>query len=778
MSTYVVTAIFIFTALASVSAASEAQSGGMIEEVLVTATKRTESLQDVPISIGVVSGDAVEAYDIADLTDLQGFVPGLSVQSTFGNWTVRIRGLGSGQTNLAFDSSVSIFKDGVYCGRSRCLEAGFLDADRVEVARGPQGALFGKSTIAGAISVISAKPTDSLEGLIRLGLETNYGGYTADTVISGPLSEHINGHFAMRIYDKDGFISNPFVPDDDGAEDGYAMRGTLDWDLGEQTTALLKFERTRDDLIGRSNQLVSPGAFGATTADTDAEYVLDYTRRVSTGVGTQDFDKAEGDNITLTLGTEVADHDLTFIANHMNLEYHNLLDVDGVQEFLLNTSLGEDYDQTSFEARLLSPVNQNITYIVGALYHQSDTVTRQYSSFIGWGPFASLSTPVGSDRNFERDTDTLSIYGQLTLDLTERLRLTADLRYTEEEQDGHAHGFPVTYPNLVDPVYTPDAAFQQVEYRFWQQREDEHLDPSIKLQYAWNDDLMTYITYATGSKPGGLKANDATLGAQLLALTAEEQERRIGRTVTADDVIAGLYLPQSNGIFDFEDEEAENIEVGLKSTFLDGRATVNLAVYSMEFDNLQTSSYDGTRFIIANAASADIKGLELESIFFPMENLRLAGSVAVIDAKYAEFMAAQCLVANEQGGFENPDCVDGQEDLRGEKLERTPDWEAQFSADWVTTLSTDLELTVGLSMFHTDGYHTRQDFHPLGDQESYQRWDVRLALAGQSQAWEVALVGRNLTDEKVIQHAYEIAGSNFVSIGRGRMVTIEGLYRF
>ena len=81
-------------------------------------------------------------------------------------------------------------------------------------------------------------------------------------------------------------------------------------------------------------------------------------------------------------------------------------------------------------------------------------------------------------------------------------------------------------------------------------------------------------------------------------------------------------------------------------------------------------------------------------------------------------------------------------------------------------------------MFHTDGYHTRQDFHPLGDQESYQRWDVRLALAGQSQAWEVALVGRNLTDEKVIQHAYEIAGSNFVSIGRGRMVTIEGLYRF
>ena len=134
--------------------------GRMLEEIVVTATKRTESLEDVPISISVVSGETIEKYQIVDLQDLQSYVPNLTVQRTFGNWAVRIRGLGSGVTNLAFDSSVSVFNDNIYCGRSRCLETAYMDPGRVEVARGPQGALYGKSTIAGALSVYSARPTE------------------------------------------------------------------------------------------------------------------------------------------------------------------------------------------------------------------------------------------------------------------------------------------------------------------------------------------------------------------------------------------------------------------------------------------------------------------------------------------------------------------------------------------------------------------------------------------------------------------------------------------
>ncbi|MCR9258715.1 MAG: TonB-dependent receptor plug domain-containing protein [Pseudomonadaceae bacterium] len=145
----------------TVAVAQERQA--VLEEVVVTATKREASLQDVPISVGVVTGDFIETFDIRDMSDVQNFVPGLQVQQTFGSWAVRIRGLGSGITNLAFDSSVPVYIDDVYCGRGKCLESAFLDMQRLEVARGPQGALFGKSTIAGAINAVSQRPTQEFE---------------------------------------------------------------------------------------------------------------------------------------------------------------------------------------------------------------------------------------------------------------------------------------------------------------------------------------------------------------------------------------------------------------------------------------------------------------------------------------------------------------------------------------------------------------------------------------------------------------------------------------
>ena len=162
----------------AVVAAEERQT--VLEEVVVTATKREASLQDVPISVGVVTGEFIDTFDIRDMSDVQNFVPGLQVQQTFGSWAVRIRGLGSGITNLAFDSSVPVYIDDVYCGRGKCLESAFLDMERIEVARGPQGALFGKSTIAGAINTVSQRPTQEFEAQIKMGAEVENGHVVAE----------------------------------------------------------------------------------------------------------------------------------------------------------------------------------------------------------------------------------------------------------------------------------------------------------------------------------------------------------------------------------------------------------------------------------------------------------------------------------------------------------------------------------------------------------------------------------------------------------------------
>lgn len=281
----------------------------VLEEVIVTANKRNESLQDVPISIGVVGGELVEQYDIADLRDLQNFVPNLTVQRTFGNWAVRIRGLGSGVTNLAFDSSVSIFNDGVYCGRSRCLESAYMDVDRIEVARGPQGALFGRSTIAGALSVHSAKPQDSFEGYIRGGVELEDGGYTSAVMITGPFADNVRGRLAVKVKNLDGWINNPAGKNGEPEQDSLALRASLEWDINDNTGLYLKVEHFNVDLTGRTNQLVGNGGlFGRLSLHPDKEFRRDTTRVVSTGAGVEDFDDSESISYTLQFDTQLGGH--------------------------------------------------------------------------------------------------------------------------------------------------------------------------------------------------------------------------------------------------------------------------------------------------------------------------------------------------------------------------------------------------------------------------------------------------------------------------------------
>ena len=218
--------------LSLVLAVSGARAAEVLEEVVVTATKRASSLQDVPISVGVIDGELIDTFDIKDMSDAQNYVPGLQVQQTFGSWAVRIRGLGSGITNLAFDSSVPIYVDDIYCGRGKCMESAFLDMERLEVARGPQGALFGKSTIAGAISAISARPTDEFAARIKVGSELEYGGYTATGYLSGPLGDSLRMRLAAKSSDLDGYTKNIALGKDDGDQEVEAARLGLEWDLG------------------------------------------------------------------------------------------------------------------------------------------------------------------------------------------------------------------------------------------------------------------------------------------------------------------------------------------------------------------------------------------------------------------------------------------------------------------------------------------------------------------------------------------------------------------
>jgi len=776
-------------------------SAAALEEVVVTATKRAESLQDVPISVGVLTNEFINTFDISDITDMQNFVPSLQVQETFGSTAVRVRGLGSGITNLAFDSSVPLYIDDVYSGRGNALLAASMDMDRFEVARGPQGALFGKSTIAGAISATTSRPTEEFEAQVRVGTELEYGGYKTSAYVSGPISDNLRGRVAVMKTDLDGWTRNLATKTDDGAEEQEAIRLSLEADLSDTTSLFLKLESGTKDIYGRNNQLVAPGAMSTQTTDPNAEYRANAVRSVSTGLGKEDFTSMEWTIGTLSLETEIAGHSVKAIASQWDYQNIHFLDVDGHPEDILTTFLDDDYESTSFELRVLSPSDQVVEYIFGYWYQDSSLKTQQWSKFAPrfWAGATGVPLAVGvnvpplalaftygsgGDRQFSREAEAFSIYGQATLNLSDRIRAIIDLRYTEEEQDGvgFSNNLLFDQPNPMDYRVVPrsTAGHNQV-YLFSQKRTDDSLDPSIRLQWDMNDDTMVYVAYAAGSKAGGMKANDGSLGNQLVAKLADTAylAKYTGNSMlTPADIEAGITLTSGNGIFDFEDEEAASYELGFKSTLLDGRATLNGAVFTTEFTNLQTSNYDGTAFIIGNAGQATVRGFELEAQYQVTDNLRIAAAFAKIDAEYDDYEGAQCVVAAD-GSNKNSDCVGGRENQKGEPLERSPDQEYNINAIWSKPLTNGLTLKAAGSMYYSGSYFVQPTQDPsFAVQDSYTKYDMRVALAGSNDRWEVAVNGRNLGDELVISHAYNIAGNKFNNLVQGRTVTLEGIYRF
>ena len=778
------------------------QAAQVLEEVVVTATKREKNLNDVPISVGVIAGEFIDDFAIQDISDAQNFIPGLQVQQTFGSWAVRIRGLGSGITNLAFDSSVPVYIDDVYCGRGKCMESAFLDVERLEVARGPQGALFGKSTIAGAISTISARPTDEFEAEIKAGKELEYGGYSVEGHLSGPLSDNVRARLALKTSDLDGYTDNIHLGVEDGDKEVNAMRLGLEWDINDRTEVYFKYELGESNSEGRNNQLVAPGLMSRSTTDPLAEYKGDGKRSVSTGEPTEDFYDYEWSSATLKLETDIADHTVMAIAGYWEYTNDWFLDVDGHPEAILNTALEDEYDQTTLELRVLSPAGGTVEYIAGVWYQDSELTTRQLSPFhpLFWQGVTGLpiaagrnipplslafTTGSGMDRNFTRDSGAYSVYGQLAWNITDRFRAIFDVRYTDEEQEAIGWSYPLTFPtfNTFEPQrVTQSTRGHQVEYLFYQDRSDDSADPSIRLQYDLNDDAMAYLVYAEGSKSGGMKANDANLGTQLMQRADDPTylQTYIGQsTITPAEIAASVTFESGNRIFDFEDEEAESWELGYKTSLLDGSANLAVALFTTEFINLQTSNYDGTQFIIGNAGSATVDGVEFEFTWQASENLRLSSSLSWIDAKYDDFAGAQC-VEDSAGAPKNPDCdsEDNTENQKGEPLERSPDMEVNISALWESELTDSLLLRASASMYYSDEYFVQPTQAEYSTQDSFTKWDARIAIATTDNRWEAALTGRNLSDEMTINHAYTIAGSQFVNLSMGRSYLLEVIMRF
>ncbi|CAH0991599.1 Vitamin B12 transporter BtuB [Sinobacterium norvegicum] len=768
-------------AIVIVALSANVSASPMLEEVVVTAQKRAQSLQDVPISVTAVSGDKMKDAGITDLQDLSQYTPNISINQGASTSNVFIRGIGSG-TNAGFEQSVGIYVDGVYSGRGALARVPFMmDMERVEVLKGPQGILFGKNTIGGAINVTSAKPTESFEGYVDAiyAPEDNEQVYTA--AISGPLSDNVSGRLTLRQESMDGWLDNESSGATAPNTDNTFVRGAVQWLATDTLQIDAKFEHG-DFSVDEFPQYVYQSD-QPTNADGNQPFPV-----ISDGDNSvMDFGNANEtvtDVFALTVEQAFDAGTLTSITAYSGYQTEGHEDADKSAVAALHRTSAEDFKQYSQELRFTSPGGETIDWLVGAYAQQSElNIQREIidMDFALLGPLSVTPLIQTNDLNgrsdFDQQSTSYAFFGQSTWNISDSFAVTGGLRYNQETKTldkvstnpniGASAGSIVVKARPIDNALIEDLrshSFTDVE------RDESHVSWSLNAQWFATDDTMFYASSGTGFKGGGF--DEAYSG-------AGEEIRRAN--VLTGEILPGDPLPGNDAsILAYEEESVLSFEIGSKMTLADGAATLNVALFHNIYDDLQVSSLIGDAFRVSNAGKSISQGVELDGRWALTDNLTIGGAIAYLDAYYDEFENATCTV--DQAAGNDPGCEAGSQDLSGETLVYSPDLSANANVNYDIPLANGMLIRTGVDVNYTDEFYSALDLDANTLHDSAVKWNARIALDGANDDWTVAVIGKNLTNEKTDVWKNDVplsnSGSYFAVSERPRSVAVQGQYRF
>ncbi len=730
----------------------------LLEEVIVTAQKRAQGLQDVPISISAVSGEKIEDFNISSLGDLSGSIPNLQITKTGITNQIGMRGVYSG-ANKGFEQSVAMYVDEVYYGRGQLIRLPLVDLERVEVLRGPQPTLFGKNAIAGAISLTSKKPTEEFEASISTLHEFEHDESKTVAIVSGPLTDQLAGRLVLSYREMDGWIENTTLErEEPNVQETYA-RGTLVWDNDENLNVTFKAETSEFDTAGRSMENHSPiGTYSLvpTFSGVDTEYD---GKREDNG---QESDN-QVNNLVLNVEYELGEYTLSSTTASLEYSAREMIDVDYTALDVFNgTNQGEDFKQFSQEFRIASPTDGKFDYIAG-LYYQSSEMdvydNLHFGSTLGVTPLAPTVGGVSS-KTFEQDSDVWSAFAQFNWHITDDLSLTVGARYSDEDKEGTrvlvndgtaTSGIPGNALFPGSPAFGPQAGFDFMLSRLGifahsanDDRNEKQFDPLANLQYNISDDIMVYASYTEGSKAGGFDMRSNSLP-------------------------TGFPVP---GSFEFEDEQATSYELGAKFGF--DRGEINAAIFLTEYEDLQITQFDGTvGFNVQNAAESEIKGIELDGRYLLAENLLLTASIAYLDYEYKDYDVAQCapaVAATQTPSQSSP----GLCDFSGERAANTPELSGNLSISYEHGVSDWGTMSYAINMDYSDDYYASSTLDPNSKQDSYTKWGARIGLESVEGNWQLALIGNNLTDERILTQSTALPLAETLTAKTG--VAYYGIY--
>ncbi|MEM9287397.1 MAG: TonB-dependent receptor [Pseudomonadota bacterium] len=807
-------ALALISGLTNANIAQAQEQSGFLEEIMVTARRQSESLQDVPITVSVLAGETLDTFQLNEVADLQSRIPTLNVQvgGSGSGGQLSLRGIGSSNISAAFDSAVAFNFDGVVVNTMRFVQAGFFDTQQVEVLKGPQSLFFGKSASGGVLSIQSKNPGDELEIIGRASYEFEENGYLVEGVVSGPVTDTLGVRLGVQYNDIDSFSrvqdGIPAVNRDRGLET-LIVRATAEWTPNDRFVANLKanyLSINNDGAIGNSQNLC--GANGVA----DPVILLQGAVSVPSGYDCNSFDQ----------NYDIADPSATIVGQIPSQDPLSERDFNGVpfgETDIFNIRLKLDYDITD---------SLTVTSITG--YVDLDALEFDCFSYGGVGPafiagapdapaapaLAAVNTP-GSAQGFgcSSPNNTLQQF-------SEEIRLTSNFEgpfnfmigafYEDREIlfGGHQQAVNISIiapdpatGNTVDWYRTQVTDAQALSFFVsgtyeitdrltlsggirWTDEEktsvidvpfvhgllsagpafidsgfnsgdiefdDSQWTPEVAVTYAVTDDINVFASFKTGFKSGGID-NSALPSASLLGLANPETRQEVEDSIR------------------FDSETAIGGEIGVKALVAGGSLRINATGFYYVFDDLQVQNFNGAavQFETDNAGEVTTQGIEVDWNWkTPVDGLAISGAAALISSEFSDEFIVRT------------------DDLNGRDVGRAPNFSGNIAADWSVPISSSLQLGVNGNIAYTGSYFTDQVTLDDVEQDGFVTLDTAVSISNPDQGWRLSLVATNLTDkiwlnttsDRPFRPTDPALGDDLISTqNRGRQVFIEARFDY
>jgi len=701
-----------------------------VADIVVTAQKRTEKLQDVPISIVAIGSDRLQASKIDSVSDLGKVAPGFttarSTQAT--NTKMYIRGIGGGG-NFAVDPSVAAFLDDAYVARPGAVIGNLFDVSGIEVLRGPQGTLFGRNASAGAVSIRTNAPTDEFGGYLN-GEYGSYGAYKLEGAINLPVNEQLGFRIAALASGFDGFAINRLDGERYGYSDTQGIRGSMRFKPTETIDWTIRADYLHTSGDGQAQLEIDPRSLTATAiANMTARLrgnVPDLTdafdRRSNQQIGGRLRDEQFG--MTSDFKLELGDYSLRLVNAGRRWD-NEQVDLDLIQTPLplLQRPASFGSRAQSHELQFLSPtdlLNGRLSFVGGLYYFRERfTATEDYDMRPEWCntivrlvSAALVPTCIAGPQDnssqfaYSQITDSYAAYAQATMKIVPQLELTLGGRYTWDDR------------SAVYDVFNPNTTMFFVrsnEHTLLAQK-DDRFTYRVNLAYKPSADLMVFGTISTGYKAGAFSNGTGT--------PALGQRRLVGP------------------------ETVKNYEVGLRSQFLDRRVTFNATLYRMDVVGFQDRGFDGVSSVIRNAGDLRHQGFEAELKLRAAPGLDLSAGVQYLDSEFTDYRGAPGLPGKG-----------GTQDLTGKSATFTPKWQGNVAVDYegdLTSSGWKYALHADLAFQSSSNVGLINDNNPQTIQTGYALLGARASIMLPGDRITLSVYGQNLTGKDYCSQYYNV----------------------